>query len=83
MCRNMLFLNVKVKKVESRWTGSWVSMYSDLGFRPFRRIESYALPITERVSSVTSDNNEVLNMVLIYSLEKLTLWIAEKRELLW
>ena len=43
MCRNMLFFNVKVKKIESRWTGSWVLMYSVLGFRPFRRIESYAL----------------------------------------
>ena len=43
MCRNMLFFNVKVKKVESRWTGSWLLMYSVLGFRPFRRIESYAL----------------------------------------
>ena len=43
MCRNMLFFNVKVKKVESRWTGSWVLMYSVLGFRPFRPIESYAL----------------------------------------
>ena len=43
MCRNMLFFKVKVKKVEPWWTGSWVLMYLVLRFRPFRRIESYAL----------------------------------------